>query len=161
MNDPTQVTTIHQSIDIETTPETVFAVLTDPNMITRYAGGIEGAEVMERPIGPDDCTGAKLQLVTKSNNILRAEVIECDAPYRLVVRDERGVLATWQIEDIGKNKVRLTNTISGPIPPLKAQEWQYDTDVKFQALQSILEEPEGYIDQSENADKARPTFGEV
>lgn len=140
MNDAQQVSRIAQSIEIDVAATRVFEVLTDPNNIPRYAAGIESAEVLEIPNGPDSLTGARLELVTKSSNILRAEVLESVPPKRLVVRDERGVTSSWIIEPLSTGRVRLDNVIEGVLTPAKAQSLQYDCDVKFQALQTILED---------------------
>lgn len=128
---------LEQSIDIETTPEKVFQVLIDPNNISRYAGGIEGAEVLEQP--NEDFAGAILELVTKRGNIRRAEVLRAD-PTCIEVLDERGLRGTWEIEDLGNGCVRIRNIIEGPLTLNSLNQLQYDADVKFQALQHILEE---------------------
>lgn len=128
---------VEQSVEIETTAEKVFQVLTDPTNITRYAGGIEGAEVIEKP--EEGYAGAVLELVTKSGNIRRAKVVRADHEC-IQVRDERGLDARWEIEDLGNGKVRIHNVIEGPFTQQSVNQLRYDVDVKFQALQHILEE---------------------
>ena len=135
-----QTVRLRHEVEIEVPAGRVWAVLTDPANIVRYAGGIEGAEVTSRPNG-DDLTGARLELVTKSGNLLKARVLEARHERRLVVEDERGVRAMWTIEPSGNGRIRLGNTVEGPIPVERATQYRYDCDVKFQALRAILETP--------------------
>lgn len=128
---------VEHSVEIETTRERVYAVLTDPNNIVRYAGGIEGAEVIEKP--SEGFRGAKLEVVTKGGNIRRATVIRADHDC-IEVKDDRGIRVRWETEDIGPGKVRVRNVIEGPIATRSVNQLRYDVDVKFQALQHILEE---------------------
>jgi len=128
---------VEHSVEIETTPERVFAVLTDPRNVSQFAGGIEGAEVMDRP--GEGYAGATLEVVTKGGNILKARVTRADHGC-IEVEDERGVRARWETREIAKGRVRIRYTVRGPLDPRRADSLRYDADVKFQGLRHLLED---------------------
>lgn len=136
MTGTTKLTRIEQSIDIDCDAERVFEVLIDPNYIPEYAAGIEGAVIIED--AEEGMAGAKIEMVTKGGNILHATVLTVDPPRRIVIEDERGVRSTWEVVPTAEGKVRLMNTLEGPVAPAKAQRLAYDADVKFQALAATL-----------------------
>lgn len=118
---------------LDTTPERVFAILTDPAYVSEYAAGIEGAEIIARP-DPDDIVGAKLEMVTKRGNIMLATITAAERPRSLTIVDERGTSSVWEIIPHGPGKVLLRNRLSGDLPEASLNQLHYDADVKFQAL---------------------------
>ncbi|MHB8585572.1 MAG: SRPBCC family protein [Thermoplasmatota archaeon] len=129
--------------DIETqlvfraSPRTLFKALANPNNIPNFVPGILNADVVEK--GPNG-KGTRVTLTTRHANNLQAEVVE-EHPWRyLALRDERGVLNTWELREMPTGTLAI-NRIVGPFSPEEADQLGADARMKLHAFREIVDRP--------------------
>jgi uncharacterized protein YndB with AHSA1/START domain len=134
------LTDIETQILFDASPRKVFKALANPNNIPSFVPGIRAVDVVH--VAPGAGSGTRVMLTTKHDHALGAEVVE-EQPWKfLSLRDDRGVLNTWEIRETPKGTL-VVNRIVGQFSPEERQELSNAARLKLYAFRDHVQSLDG------------------